>query len=153
MPIILGKPFLATSNAIINCGNGVMQLTFGNMTMELNIFHLNIKHVHPEEEGLEEVCLIDTIMEKHCARKLQEELRNDAYLNSKISKERSKKWHDQMVARKNFQKGDKVLLYDSKLYIFPGKLKSRWIGPFTIHQIYPDGAVELLNSNESQTSK
>ena len=35
-----------------------------------------------------------------------EELRNDAYLNSKISKERSKKWNDQMVARKNFQKGD-----------------------------------------------
>ena len=38
-----------------------------------------------------------------------EELRNDAYLNSKISKERSKKWHDQMVARKNFQKGEQVL--------------------------------------------
>ena len=95
------------------------------MTMELNIFHLKRKHVHLEEEGPEEVCLIDTIMEEHCAQKLQEELRNDAYLNSKIAKERSKKWHDQMVARKNFQKGDKVLLYDSKLHIIPGKLKSR----------------------------
>ena len=40
VPIILGRPFLATSNAIINCRNGVMQLTFGNMTLELNIFHL-----------------------------------------------------------------------------------------------------------------
>ena len=78
-----------------------------------------------------------------------EELRNDAYLNFKIAKERSKKWHDQMVGRKNFQKGDKVLLYDSKLHIFPGKLKSRWIGPFTIHKVYPNGAVELLNSNEN----
>ena len=38
VPIILGRPFLATSNAIINCRNGVMQLTFGNMTLELNIF-------------------------------------------------------------------------------------------------------------------
>ena len=37
VPIILGRPFLATSNAIINCRNGVMQLTFGNMTPELNI--------------------------------------------------------------------------------------------------------------------
>ena len=37
VPIILGRPFLATSNAIINCTNGVMQLTFGNMTLELNI--------------------------------------------------------------------------------------------------------------------
>ena len=42
--IILGRPFLATSNAIINCQNGVMQLTFGNMTLELNIFHLSNKH-------------------------------------------------------------------------------------------------------------
>ena len=43
IPIILGRPFLATANAIINCRNGVMQLTFGNMTLELNIFHLNNK--------------------------------------------------------------------------------------------------------------
>ena len=92
--IILGRPFLATSNAIINCRNEVMQLTFGNMTMELNFFHLNRKHVHPKEEGLKEVCLIDTIVEEHCTQKLQKELRNDAYLNSKIAKERSKKWHD-----------------------------------------------------------
>ena len=41
VPIILGRPFLATSNAIINCRNGVMQLTIGNMTLELNIFHLS----------------------------------------------------------------------------------------------------------------
>ena len=67
-----------------------------------------------------------------------EEVRNDAYLNSKIAKDRSKKWHDQMVAQKHFQKGDKVMFYDSKLHIFPGKLKSRWIGPFTIHQVYPN---------------
>ena len=99
------------------------------------------------------MCLIDTIMEEHCAQKLQEKLRNDAYLNSKISKERSKKWYDQMVAQKKFQKGDKVLLYDSKLHIFTGKLKSRWISPFTIHQVYPNGAVELLSSNECQTFK
>ncbi|RVW71442.1 hypothetical protein CK203_057563 [Vitis vinifera] len=50
MPIILGRPFLATSNAIINCRNEVMQLTFGNMTLELNIFHLCKKPLHPEEE-------------------------------------------------------------------------------------------------------
>ena len=59
VPIILGRPFLATSNVIINCRKGVMQLTFGNMTMEINIFHLNRKYVHPEEKGPEEVCLIE----------------------------------------------------------------------------------------------
>ena len=75
VPIILGTPFLATSNAIINFQNGVMQLTFGNMTLELNIFHLGKKHVHLEEEGPEEVCLIDTIVdERSQQQQLQEDL-------------------------------------------------------------------------------
>ena len=58
VPIILGRPFLATSNAIINCRNGVMQLTFGNMTLELNNFHLSNKHKLAEDDmqGSEEVC-------------------------------------------------------------------------------------------------
>ncbi|RVW27012.1 Retrovirus-related Pol polyprotein from transposon opus [Vitis vinifera] len=50
VPIILGRPFLATSNAIINCRNGLMQLTFGNITLELNIFHMSKKLITPEEE-------------------------------------------------------------------------------------------------------
>ena len=64
VPIILGRPFLATSNAIINCRNGVMQLTFGNMTLELNIFHLSKRHMHSEEDDCEEVCIIDAILEE-----------------------------------------------------------------------------------------
>ena len=61
VPIILGRPFLATANAIINCRNGVKQLTFGNMTLELNIFHLNSKHklVGNENQGTDEVCFVD----------------------------------------------------------------------------------------------
>ena len=60
VPIIMGRPFLATSNVIINCRNGVMQLTFGNMTLELNIFHLSNKHKPKSGEGQEfdEVCSI-----------------------------------------------------------------------------------------------
>ena len=54
-----------------------------------------------------------------------EELRNDAYFNSRIAKDKLKKWHDQLIARKNFKQGDQVLLYDSKIHLFPGKLKSR----------------------------
>ena len=64
VPIILGRPFLATSNAIINCRNGVMQLTFGKMTLEINIFHLSKKHMQPVEDVPEEVCIIDTILEE-----------------------------------------------------------------------------------------
>ena len=68
VPIIHGRPFFATSNAIINCWNGVMQLTFGNMTLELNIFHSRNKHANPKEEVPEEVCLISTSVGEHCAR-------------------------------------------------------------------------------------
>ncbi|RVW70394.1 Retrovirus-related Pol polyprotein from transposon 17.6 [Vitis vinifera] len=58
---------LADRSVKIPGGNGVMQLTFGNMTLELNIFHLCQKHIHPEEdEGPEEVCMIDTLVEQHC---------------------------------------------------------------------------------------
>ncbi|KAL6341511.1 hypothetical protein AAG906_032631 [Vitis piasezkii] len=82
-----------------------------------------------------------------------EELRNDAYLNSKIAKEKLKRWHDQLVTKKEFFKGQKVLLYDSKLHLFPGKLKSRWVGPFVIHQVHSHGVIELLNSKSAKTFK
>ena len=74
VPIILRRPFLATSNAIINFRNGVMQLTFGNMTLELNIFHLSSKHKSMEEQEPDEVCLINPSAGKLNAHKLQEEL-------------------------------------------------------------------------------
>ena len=82
-----------------------------------------------------------------------EELRNDAYLNLRIAKEKSKKWHDQMIAWKIFHQGDQVFLYDSKLHIFLGKLKSRWTDPFTIHQVYPNEVVEIKSSKDNRTFK
>ena len=74
VPIILGRPFLATSNAIINCRNGVMKLTFGNMTLELNIFHLSKRQMHPEEDDCEEVCIIDAIMEEQANEQQVEDI-------------------------------------------------------------------------------
>ena len=73
VPIILGKLFLATANAIINFRNGVMQLTFGNMTLELNIFNLSNKHklVEKDNQGTDEVCSIDQNKEKPNVHKLQ----------------------------------------------------------------------------------
>ena len=72
VPIILGRPFLATSNTIINCRNGVMQLTVGNMTLELNIFYLSNKDKLAEEgeQKSEEVCLSGTSVGKHSDHKL-----------------------------------------------------------------------------------
>ena len=78
VPIILGRPFLATSNAIINSRNGVMQLTFGNMTLELNIFHLSNKHklVEDDKQEDDEVFSIGQNAGKPKAPKLQAELVN-----------------------------------------------------------------------------
>ncbi|RVX06311.1 putative mitochondrial protein [Vitis vinifera] len=82
-----------------------------------------------------------------------EELRNDAYINSKVAKQRMKRWHDQLISNKVFHKGQRVLLYDSRLHVFPRKLNSRWIGPFIIHQVHPNGVVELLNSKGTEIFK
>ncbi|RVW50055.1 Retrovirus-related Pol polyprotein from transposon 17.6 [Vitis vinifera] len=82
-----------------------------------------------------------------------EELRNNAYINSKVAKQKMKKWHDQLISNKEFQEGQRVLLYDTRLHIFPRKLKSRWIGPFIIHRVWSNGVVELLNSNGKDTFK
>ena len=74
VPIILGRPFLATANAIINFRNGVMQLTFGNMTLELNIFHLNNKHklMETENQVTEEVSSVGQNAGKLNVQELQE---------------------------------------------------------------------------------
>ncbi|KAF3432394.1 hypothetical protein FNV43_RR27134 [Rhamnella rubrinervis] len=82
-------------------------------------------------------------------RKLQlselEELRNDAYENSKIQKARTKAFHDKRILRKTFDVGQKVLLYNSRLNIFHGKLRSRWSGPFIVKSVYTYGAIDIEN--------
>ena len=74
VPIILGRPFLATSNAIINFRNGIMQLTFGNMTLELNIFHLGKRHTHSEGDDFEEVCILETILEEQAKEQQMQDI-------------------------------------------------------------------------------
>ncbi|GJT92861.1 reverse transcriptase domain-containing protein [Tanacetum coccineum] len=80
-------------------------------------------------------------------RKLQlnelNELRDQAYENSLIYKERTKKLHDSKIKNRIFNVGDQVLLFNSRLKIFSGKLKTRWSGPFTIAQVFPYGTIEL----------
>nr|GEU58902.1 hypothetical protein [Tanacetum cinerariifolium] len=71
------------------------------------------------------------------------ELRNQAYENSFIYKEKPKKIHDSKIKNCIFNVGDKVLLFNSRLKIFFGKLKTRWSGPFTITKVFPYGTVEL----------
>ncbi|BBN70425.1 hypothetical protein Prudu_1472S000500, partial [Prunus dulcis] len=90
-------------------------------------------------------------------RKLQlnelEELRHEAYENAKLYKEKTKQYHDKKILRKTFEKGQKVLLFNSRLKLFPGKLRSRWIGPFVITNVFNHGAVEIQNIKDGSTFK
>ena len=82
-------------------------------------------------------------------RKLQvnelEKLRNVAYESSRIYKARTKVFHDKHIRRKTFEIGQKVLLYNSRLHLFLGKLRFKWSGPFVVRHVYPFGAVNIEN--------
>ncbi|GJV52921.1 hypothetical protein Tco_1448662 [Tanacetum coccineum] len=69
------------------------------------------------------------------------------YENSLIYKEKTKRIHDAKIKNRVFNVGDQVLLFNSRLKIFSGKLKSRWSGPFTIVQVFPYGTVELSQNS------
>ncbi|KAM1444702.1 hypothetical protein ACFX13_041536 [Malus domestica] len=87
-------------------------------------------------------------------RKLQlnelEEIQNEAYENARIYKEKTKAFHDKMIRGKTFSIGQKVLLFNFCLQLFPGKLQSKWIGPFVVTNVFPHGAVQVksLRNND-----
>nr|GEY08236.1 reverse transcriptase domain-containing protein [Tanacetum cinerariifolium] len=86
-------------------------------------------------------------------RKLQlnelHELRDQAYERSLIYKERTKKLHDLKIKNLIFNVDDQVLLFNSRLKIFSGKLKTRWSRPFTITKVYPYGTAKLSHADNS----
>ena len=72
-----------------------------------------------------------------------EELRNEVYDKSSIYKDKTKRWHDKRIMRKKFKAVELVLLYNSRLKLFPGKLKLRWSGPYTVIAVTPFKAMAL----------
>ncbi|GAU46855.1 hypothetical protein TSUD_385320 [Trifolium subterraneum] len=77
-----------------------------------------------------------------------EEWRCRAYENAVIYKARTKAYHDKALKPKEFHPGQQVLLFDSRLKLFPEKLKSRWSGPFVIKEVSPYGSVEIFKPGE-----
>ena len=82
-----------------------------------------------------------------------EEIRNDAYESARIYKDKTKAYHDSQLAKKSFVVGQKVLLFHSRLRLFPGKLRSRWIGPFIVTEIFPHGAVSIQSMDTGKVFK
>ena len=74
-----------------------------------------------------------------------DEFHNEAYENARIYKEKAKAWHDKHIVRKEFEPGKQVLLFNSKLKPFPGKLNSKWSDSFTVVQVFTYGGVEIMH--------
>ena len=113
VPIILGRPFLATGRALVH-------MEKGQMTLRLN-----------NEEATFNIC-----------RTMRQSFEFQPV--SAIShKEKMNKENEQKIAKQEFMVGDLVLLDSSGSPCLPGKLKSKWTGPYLITQVFPHGAVEL----------
>ncbi|XP_024032292.1 uncharacterized protein LOC112094828 [Morus notabilis] len=197
IPIILGRPFLATANALINCRNGLMKISFGNMTLEVNIFH--IQKQPRDDDECHQTFMIDTLVEEEELPTEGEKLKSSteeapkvklaqppeglkhaflgdedtfpAIISSKLDplqeqqlidmlKERNfrikvkmKAAHDKQILRKNFEPNQRVHLYDSRLHLHPGKLRSQWTGMFVVKCIFPNGAVEVKDPTDGRIFK
>ncbi|XP_016478663.1 uncharacterized protein LOC107800032 [Nicotiana tabacum] len=80
-----------------------------------------------------------------------DEFRYLAFQSTRLYKERIKRLHDKNIVERNFKPGDMVLLYNSRLRLFSGKLRSRWSGPFRVVEVFPSGAVEIASEKDSHT--
>ncbi|XP_075084805.1 uncharacterized protein LOC142168050 [Nicotiana tabacum] len=80
-----------------------------------------------------------------------DEFRLHAYENAKLYKEKTKRWHDKHIQHREFEPGQQILLFNSRLKLFPGKLKSRWSGPFEVVSVKPHGAIELCEKGSKTT--
>nr|GEY45407.1 reverse transcriptase domain-containing protein [Tanacetum cinerariifolium] len=111
--------------------------------------HLLIKLEHKAYWALKHANFDLSVAGDHRKVQLNElnELRDHAYENSLIYKEKTKKIHDSKIKNRVFNVGDRVLLFNSRLKIFSDKLKTRWSGPFTITKVFPYGTVELSQAN------
>ncbi|KAL9444093.1 hypothetical protein AB3S75_017301 [Citrus x aurantiifolia] len=133
IPILLGRPFLKTARTKMNVHKGTLTMEFDGEVIE---FNMNDAMKYPSEEH--SVFFVDVI------NPIPQEV---------FFKEKTKTFHDRMILRKEFYVGQKVLLFHSKLKLFPGKLRSCWVGPFIVTNVFPHGAVEIRSPTSDKVFK
>ncbi|CAL9011258.1 unnamed protein product [Prunus brigantina] len=170
-PIILGRPFMATARTLIDVEAGTLTLRVQDQSVVFNLFE-GAKRPAEQQECMH-IDVVDNMVQagfrassntdkllgkgKAKKRKLQlnelEEIHQGAYDGSRIYKERTKAFHDSKILRKEFRPGKKVMLFSSRHKLFPGKLKSRWTGPYWVTQVFSHGAVEITNEAKGNIFK
>nr|GEY15088.1 hypothetical protein [Tanacetum cinerariifolium] len=122
---------------ISNRGTHICNDQFTRVMIKYRVTHRLATAYYPQTSGQVEVS-------NHGLKRI---LERTAYKNSVIYKERTKKVHDSKIKNRIFNVGDQVLLSNSRLKIFSGKLKTHWSGPFTITRVFPYGTIELSQPN------
>jgi hypothetical protein len=69
----------------------------------------------------------------------------------RLFKEKFKTWQDRKIEKKEFKQGDKILLFNSRLKLFAGNLRSKWEEPYDVEEAYPSGAVKLKGQSPSSS--
>ncbi|XP_020209406.1 uncharacterized protein LOC109794371 [Cajanus cajan] len=81
------------------------------------------------------------------------EIRLESYENSKFYKVKTKRFHDNLITRKEFLVGQKMLLFNSRLKLMAGKPRSKWIGPFSVTNVFPYGVIEIRSESSDKSFK
>ncbi|XP_057446004.1 uncharacterized protein LOC130738113 [Lotus japonicus] len=115
--------------------------------------HLPVELEHKAYSALKFLNFDLNLAREHRKNQLHqlEEMRLQAYESSKLYKEKVKKYNDSKIIKKTFRPGQQVLLFNSRLRLFPGKLKTKWTGMFVVKDVKPYGAVELEDPETKKT--
>ncbi|KAL7617803.1 hypothetical protein Lser_V15G04507 [Lactuca serriola] len=172
--ILLGRPFMHTAHTIIDVHKGKITMEFDGETIHFNIFEgmrypsnisplYRVDVIEPINRISPNVCTDKIIMEDYCNPKRETQRRLDPPMlevvkkkiikRFKRCKEKKKAVHDKHITQKDFIPGQKVLLYHSHLKLFPGKLRSRWHGPFSVIKVFDPSVVEIKSLEKNQIFK